>query len=188
MSPQRPFQKLEEESRLVVFRGHCAENKALMTSNQGLSSLQRTGNKSQERHPLHHMDLSTLIKISPFLRPSKFLLKEPSLEKKASTLLSDSGTGCLQPSAVRGRSPHSMGCLMSNSAANGTSWSGPAGVHAPSYRETDGGEEPGMASSADGVPGRWLVNNIAAPSNFLSAVNVSGSWTCGFLKIAVGLT
>lgn len=36
-----------------------------------------------------------------------------------------------------------MGCLMSNSAANGTSWSEPAGVHAPSYRETDGGEEPG---------------------------------------------
>lgn len=79
MSPQRPFQKLEEESRLVVFRGHCAENKALMASNQGTPALQRTGNKSQERHPLHRMDLSTLIKISSFLRPSKFLLKEASL-------------------------------------------------------------------------------------------------------------
>lgn len=65
---------------------------------------------------------------------------------------------------------------------------GPAGAHAPWYRETDGGDEPRMASSADGVWERWLVNNTAAPSNFLSAVKVSGSWTCGFLKIAAGLT
>lgn len=64
----------------------------------------------------------------------------------------------------------------------------PAGVHAPSYRETDGGDELGMASSADGVWERWLVNNTAALSNLLSAVKVSGSWTCGFLKIAAGLT
>lgn len=61
-------------------------------------------------------------------------------------------------------------------------------MHAPSYGETDGGDELGMASSADGVPERWLVNNTAAPSKFLSAVKVSGSRTCGFLKIAAGLT
>lgn len=61
-------------------------------------------------------------------------------------------------------------------------------MHAPSYREMDGGDELEMVSSADGVQERWLVNNTAAPSNFLSAVKVSGSWTCGSLKIAAGLT
>lgn len=39
-------------------------------------------------------------------------------------------------------------------------------MHAQSCRETDGGDEQGTASSADGVRKRWLVNNTAAPSNF----------------------
>lgn len=76
---------------------------------------------------------------------------------------------------------------MKNSAAYWTLWTEPAGVPTPWYSRADGDAELGMAAGAGMLQGRWLLNNTSASSNFLSAVKVSGSWSCGLLKTAAGL-
>lgn len=76
---------------------------------------------------------------------------------------------------------------MRNSAASWTSWTEPAGTAAPRYSQADGGTKPEVAAGTGMLQGRWLLNNISASRNLLSAVKVSGSGSCGLLKTAAGL-
>lgn len=66
-------------------------------------------------------------------------------------------------------------------------WTEPAGTAAPRYSQADGGTKLEVAAGAGMLKGRWLLNNISASSNLLSAVKVSGSGSCGLLKTAAGL-
>lgn len=128
------------------------------------------------------------LKKSPYPNPWRICQQHLHYKQRLVHACQTHSQGCLRRAGLGGRSPCSTGCLMRNSAACWPWWTEAAGVPAPRYSWTDGVAELGMAAGAGMLQGRWLLNNTSASSNFLSAVKVSGSWSCGLLKTAAGLT